>query len=47
MYEQIGGRVNQLQLGADGRQRGRELAGISFHVPRLIDVERDSWNCGL
>lgn len=28
--EKIGGRVNQLQLVADGLQLGRDLAGIAF-----------------
>lgn len=28
VYEQISGRINQLPLGADGHQRGRELARI-------------------
>lgn len=32
VYEKIGGRVNQLQLVADGLQRGRELAGILLPV---------------
>lgn len=29
VYDQVGGRVNQLQLVADGFQCGRELSGIS------------------
>lgn len=28
VYEQIGGHVNQLQLVADGFQRGRDLTGM-------------------
>lgn len=32
VYEKIGGRVNQLQLAADGFQSGRELSGILLPV---------------